>query len=393
MKHMLFYGLLGFVLSQPLLAAEHDHHDEHEHGEHEQAELRLTPAEQREFAIQLAQAGAGMIKKQLHLTGEVRVAPERLYHVVPRVSGIVLQVYKHLGETVKKGDLLARLSSRELADAKARFVAADSLLQLAETTLRREKRLHDENITAKRKYLKALQNQKEMSIKRKAAKQQLQALGLSASDIAAVLQNTDQDLTQYELHAPADGVIIEQHAVYGEVLDTRSRSFTLADLSRVWVNLTVYQKDLNLLHPGQPVRIRHRFGLSTDGMSNNSTIAWISPTLDEKTRSAIARVILDNAHGHWRPGLFVNAQVAIAEYPADIVVPLTALQTIDGKDVIFIRHDDGDFEPRNVILGRRDSEQVEILSGLQTGQTYVSRNAFALKAQMQKGEFGSGHHH
>jgi cobalt-zinc-cadmium efflux system membrane fusion protein len=373
---------------------EQNHDSEQEqHSEHDEPELKFSAAELQEFSIKLAQAKPGVISKARELTGEVIVAPERLYHVVPRVSGVVRKVFKHLGDTVKAGDLLAVLSSRDLADAKAKFVAADSLLQLAKLNLQREKKLYKEQITAKRNYHQARQAYAEMSIKRKAAKQRLLALGLTEQAIDSVLKSSDKDLTLYELRAPADGVIIEKHAVHGEVLETNTRSFTIADLSEIWVNLTVYQKDLSFIHKAQHVQISTRFGLSNDEITSSGTISWISPTLDEKTRSATARVVIDNPDGYWRPGLFVSGQVSVAESQADLVIPLSALQTVEGQTIVFVQHEDGDFEPQAVQTGRRDHQRVEILQGLKSGQTYVSQNAFAMKAQLQKGEFGEGHSH
>lgn len=384
--------LLAFMIicfSNPIIAEEHDENHEGQ----DLSELKLSDSELEEFAIELAQAGPGMIQQTLDLAGEVVVEPERLYHIVPRVSGVVRQVYKQLGDSVKDGDLLATLSSRELADAKAQFVAADSLLKLAEANLQRERKLYQEKITAKRDYLAARQAQAELSIKRKAAKQRLLALDLSEQSIRSLLQSSEKDLTLYPLRAPAGGAIIGKHAAEGELLETNTRSFTVADLSRVWVNLTVYQKDLPFIHPGQQVTINARYGLADHETSVSGTISWLSPTLDEKTRSATARVVIDNPDGVWRPGLFVNAKVVIAEARADIVVPLTALQTLEGRTAVFIQQDDGSFEPQPVTLGRRNQHRAEVLRGLRAGQTYVSRNAFALKAQMQKGEFGGHHHH
>jgi len=390
----LFILLFIVSFSELTIANEHGKQDAHEHGgDHEPAELSLSTAELKEFSIKLTQASSGVIKKTLDLTGEVVVEPKRLYHVVPRVSGVVLQVYKFLGDQVKAGDLLATLSSRELADAKARFVAADSLLKLANTTLQREYKLYREKITAESDYLAAKQAQAEKSINRKSAKQQLLALGLRKSAIQSILRDTDKDLTLYELRAPVDGIIISKHAVSGEVLGTNSRSFTVADLSQVWVNFIVYQQNLAFIHQNETVTVLSRFGLDGKELTTESRINWISPTLDEKTRSATARVVINNAEGQWRPGMFVSGKVTIAESPAMLVVPLTALQTIDGKKVVFIQHEDGDFGAQVVSLGRQDYRQVEILTGLQEGQTYVSENAFTLKAQLQKGEFGEGHHH
>lgn len=416
----LFTLILICVSPAMALAAEHEHHnteahehkahseephkhheDEHNshseesnhHEGHEEPELIFTAEQLTEFSIKLTQAGSGVINSTLTLMGEVIVEPERLYHVVPRVSGVVLQAFKQLGDRVKEGDLLATLSSRDLADAKVQFIAADSLLKLSNKNMQREHQLYKGNVSSKRKYLAAKQEQAEMLVKRNAAKQRLLALGLTKNSIHSVLQDADKDLTLYLLRAPADGIIIEKHAVQGEVLETNTRSFTLADLSRVWVNLTVYQKDLPLIHQGQQVQISTRFGMSSQEISSSSSIGWLSPTLEEKTRSATARVVIDNPDGNWRPGLFVSAQVAIAKNQVDIVAPLTALQTIDGQTIIFVEHEPGEFEAQPVVLGRRDFKQVEILQGLKPGQTYVSHNAFALKAQLQKGSFGHGHSH
>lgn len=275
------FFLFIFFTFQPLaFAEEHEHGHDHEqqgehngHDEHEEDALKFSSSELQEFNIKLAQAHAGVINKTLDLTGEVIVAPERLYHVVPRVAGVVREVYKYLGDHVKANDLLAVLSSRDLADAKAQFVAADSLLKLANSNLQRETKLYKEKITAKRNYFIAKQAQAEMSIKRKAAKQRLLALGLSENSIRTLLQSKDKDLTLYELRAPAEGVIIEKHAVRGEVLATNTRSFTLADLSQVWVNLTVYQKDLARIQRGQSVLISNRFDSSEQNVATQGVIS------------------------------------------------------------------------------------------------------------------------
>jgi len=366
-----------------------ENHKHEEHSEDEKPELIFSKAALEEFSIKLAQAKSGTIDKTLDLTGEVIVAPERLYHVIPRVSGAVRKVLKHLGEKVEKGELLATLSSRDLADAKAQYLAADSLFRLANENLKREQKLYKSQVSSKRIYLAAKQTQAEMSINRKAAQQRLKAIGFTK----ALSHNGDQDLTLYELRAPSDGIIIEKHAALGEVLDTETRSFTIADLSKVWVNLTVYQKDLPFIQQGQPVTISTRFGLMDKATTSNSHIRWLSPVLDERTRSATARVVINNQHGQWRPGLFVSGKVSIEQTKAAIVIPLSALQMIEGQTTVFVQHAQNEFEPQVVQTGRRDHQQVEVLQGLKLGQMYVSENAFVLKAQSQKSSFGHGHSH
>jgi cobalt-zinc-cadmium efflux system membrane fusion protein len=154
------------------------------------------------------------------------------------------------------------------------------------------------------------------------------------------------------------------------------------------VNLNIYQKDLVSIRKGQTVRIEIGHGIpSADGK-----IAWVGPQVDEGTRTAKARIELSNPDGSLRPGLFVTAKVAVGGSPVGLVVPKSALQTFEGKTVVFVRTDEG-FEPKPVELGRQNGTTVEILSGLTAGQTYAAEGSFTLKAQLSKGAFGDGHNH
>lgn len=374
-------------------STEKEHGAEEGHSEHQRnKELKFSSDELNEFSIELAQANSGSISETLSLSGEVIVAPDRLFHVHPQVAGMVRKVFKEIGDSVKENDLLATLSSRELAEAKAQLVAASSRLQLANANLKRERELYKKKVTAELEYLEAKQAQTEAAIDLKSAKQRLLALGLSNRNVTAVLRPNGDDLTRYELRAPTDGVIIGKHAVHGELLNTDTQAFTIADLNRVWVNLTVYQKDLPVIHEGQAVLIATRHGLSTGQSEFRGVIDWVSPTLSESTRSATARVILDNMDRRWRPGLFVNGTVAIAETEVEVVIPRSALQQVEDRTVVFVREGD-EFEPRPVKLGRADTRRVEIVQGLEPGETFVSKNAFTLKAQMSKSAFGGGHSH
>ena len=121
-------------------------------------------------------------------------------------------------------------------------------------------------------------------------------------------------------------------------------------------------------------------------------IAYVGPLVEEQTRRGIARVVLPNAKGKWRPGLFVTALLTVKETEVPLAVPKTAIQTIDGQLYLFIKTNEG-FEPVAVSVGKSDDRRVEILSGLTKGQQYVEEGAFVLKAQLLKSEFGDEHGH
>ena len=225
----------------------------------------------------------------------------------------------------------------------------------------------------------------------RAAERKLHIFGLNDDKIAALAENnqTDHaDVTRYEMRAPFDGVVVEKHIVLGEALKDDTEAFVVADLSSVWVNVRVYQKDLPVVRKGLPVVLSAGHSISMA----KGKIAWVSPRIDEHTRTALARVVLPNPDGYWRPGLFVTAKIAVDAIEVPLLVPKAALQTVADRLSVFVKTDEG-FEPKPVTLGRSTEMYAEVTKGLQPGQRYVTKGAFTLKAELGKGAFGDGHAH
>ncbi|RKZ47852.1 MAG: hypothetical protein DRQ48_03680 [Gammaproteobacteria bacterium] len=382
--YFLSYVFILFV-SCNAFANEDNEHGHEEEGEDHEEHIELSENEIKEFEIKIVKAESGSIKETLTVPGEVTLNPDRLVHIVPRVSGITKNVYKTLGERVETGDLLATLSSRELAEIKAETDAAKSRYELARATFDREKELRKEGLTSEREFLEAQQIRDNAYIEFNLNKQKLRAIGIEQNVSNC---NDDCDLTLYEIRSPADGIITEKHVVHGELLNEESRPFVIANLDQVWVNLTIYQKDLEKIQVGQQVQVVSGYNIP----DVDSEIVYISPNVSEETRSAAARVVIDNKDEKWRPGLFVSVVVTLSNITSDIVIPKTALETINNQSVVFIKNQEG-FEPHPVTLGRSDKNNIEVLEGLRAGDKYVAKNAFVLKAQMQKASFGDGHGH
>jgi len=224
---------------------------------------------------------------------------------------------------------------------------------------------------------------------RDSAQQRLHTLGLSPQQIENVPDESSVTLSHLEMRAPIGGTIIERHITKGEKLAGDATAFVIADLSEVWVHLTVYQKDLARVRRGQPVTIALVHGIP----DAQGTIDYVSPIVEEETRTATARVVLENPQGHWRPGVFVDAHVQTGKAQVPIRVPTTALQTMHDETVVFVESEDG-FRPQPVKVGRSDKDHVEITAGLAAGKRYVSKGAFNLKAELVKASFaGGGHAH
>lgn len=281
-----------------------EHHETEEHSE----AIKISDEVMKEFGIEVKEAGAGVIKNHIDLTGEIKAEPSKISHIVPRFPGIVQQVNKTVGERVSKGEVLAIIESNE-------------------------------------------------------------------------------SLTTYEVQSLLDGTIIEMHMTQGELIGTEAHAFTIADLDKVWAMLSVYQKDLDKIRIGQNSKVSIG-SIDTEEMGK---ISYLSPIVDEKTRTASARVILNNQSGKWRPGMFVTAKVYVSETKAQVVIEKTALQTIDDEPVVFVKEGEG-FIPQIVKVGKENDDNVEILSGLQAGQQYVSKGAFTFKAEVLKESFGGDEH-
>ncbi|KAA3616769.1 MAG: HlyD family efflux transporter periplasmic adaptor subunit [Calditrichaeota bacterium] len=271
--------------------------------------VQISDAELQEFGIELATAGPGKLAIHVSLPGEIIIPPDNLAHIHPRFAGIVKEVRKHIGDKVRKGDVLAVIESNE-------------------------------------------------------------------------------SLAEYQIKSLIDGTVVEKHFSLGEVVEGTDHGFVVANLSQVWAMLTLYQKDLPFVKTGQEVTI----SLGSEMEKSVGKIAYISPIIDEITRTAKARIILNNRKGYWKPGLFVTGSIATSESEVDVVIPKTALETFEGKTVVFVKNDEG-FEPREVIIGKTNHLNVEAISGIKSGDIFVSKGGFTLKSELQKGEMGEGHGH
>jgi cobalt-zinc-cadmium efflux system membrane fusion protein len=350
--------------------------------------VRLTAAELDEFEIRLATAAPGTLSVAVTLPGEVKVNQDRFAHIVPRIPGFVHSANKSVGDVVRAGEVLAVLDSRDLADTKSDYLAGLERLELAQATFQREESLFEKKISSEQEYLEARQGLAEARIALRSARQKLLALGFSEIYIEALPEQPEHALVHYELTAPISGAVIERHISQGEALSADADAFAIADLSTVWVDLNVFQQDLDLVREGQPVDL-----VTTGGqLRGQGTIHYVRPIVGEETRTAMARVVLGNEDGRWKPGLFVSGTITVDAVAVSLVVPRSALIALDEGTVVFVETDGG-LVPQPVTLGRETQTHVEITAGLTPGARYVARGGFALKAELEKGEHGEGHAH
>lgn len=210
---------------------------------------------------------------------------------------------------------------------------------------------------------------------------------VKAGDVLAIVE-ANESLAPYEVKSLISGTVIEKHITLGEFVSDQQDIYVIADLSSVWVNVTVYARDLERIRVGQTVAVEAA-GIAETA---EGKIDYVGPVVGEATRTSIARVVLPNAQGVWRPGLFVTARVRTETVEAPLVVADKAIQNVRGQTVVFVVEGDG-FRAQTVAIGRTDGEWTEILSGLRPGQDVAVQNSFILKSELLKSEAGHGHGH
>jgi len=203
-------------------------------------------------------------------------------------------------------------------------------------------------------------------------------------EVLATIES-NQSLTTYELKAPIDGTVIDRDGTLGEFAAEARPLFTIADLSTMWIDFAVYRRDFAKVRLGDAVSIDVEDG----GPPIEAKIDYVSPIGASDTQSSIARAVVPN-DGRLRPGLFVDGRVVLSAKPVDVAVRTSALQTLEGKTVVFVR--DGDtFAAREVELGGRDADWVEVTFGLLAGDVYAAKNSFVVKAEIGKGSAAHEH--
>ena len=191
---------------------------------------------------------------------------------------------------------------------------------------------------------------------------------------------SNESLSDYTIEAPMSGTVVTRPVNPGAAVDHESVLYTLADLSTVWLDFPIYVQQLGRIRRGQPVHVRAEGGNAGEA---TGTISYVGPVLDVDTRTTFGRVVLPNRGGQWQPGRLVNAAVILERVTVPTAVPEDAIVRMGSGAAVF-RADSTGFEMQPVTPGRSDGTTTEILSGLERGARIVTRNAFLVKAELEK---------
>jgi cobalt-zinc-cadmium efflux system membrane fusion protein len=372
----------------------HAEGEAHGHDEEGEGKIKMTAEQAKLQDITLAKVEGGILSRHLLVPGTISQDADRIARVPARVAGTVAEMRKRLGEDVAKGEVVAVLDSREVAEAKSDFLTSTVKADLEKTNFDRQQALWDKRISAESAFLNARAAYSEATLRVDLARQKLSALGLNAAEVAASAKKDEttptlSTLRRYELRSPLAGRIVERKVDVGTKVGSEGDPadvYTVADLSSLWIELSVPTTELSKVREGARVTIVG----GDDASRAGGKVVFVSPILNPETRSARVIVALPNKEMAWRPGTFVTTEVEIAQDKVKVRLPKSAIQTIAGEKVAFLRTSEG-FEKREVTIGKADDDAFEILSGLEPGDEVAVANSFILKAELGKPEADDDH--
>lgn len=345
--------------------------------------IKLTPEQIQVARITLVNVDKAELVRRTVVPGTIVPHADRIAHVSVRLSGTVAELRKRIGDLVVQGDVLAVLESREVADAKSDYLAARLTNELQQDLFRRDKVLWENKFATEQTYLRSRASAAQAKVALDIARQKLVAIGLTESEIASLPSQPEQSLHFQPVLAPIAGRVVERRVELGVAVGRDSLEtelFVISDLSTVWVELAVGGNELPGIVDGQRVTVTARNG----AQKTEGRVIFISPMLDKETRTARVVAEIDNRDGQWRPNSFVNASIASDARPVALAVPVSALQSINGQRVVFVRTPDG-FEKRPVVLGHSDEQIAEVTGGLKPWESVADSNTFLLKSELLKG--------
>ena len=360
-----------------------DHKDHDEPGD-----LAMTSSQIEAAQIEIGAAAHGTVAQQLAAPGVVMIDQDRVARIPAKVVGTVAQLRKKLGDRIEKGETVAILDSREVADAKSEYLSASVAFDLQKTLFERTEALWNKKIATEQAYLQARATYVAAELRTGLARQKLVALGFDGPTIASLQPGATPDLRQYPVQSPIAGRVIERKVDVGAAVggnNDPSELYTVADLSSLWVDLSVPIADLDRVREGQAVTMA-----APGGREARGKIVFIGPVLNQETRAARVLASLPNPDLAWRPGAYVAAKIDLTQGSVAVLVPRGAIQTIEGKATVFVRTDKG-FERRSVTLGKADGNRIEIAAGLNAGERIAATNTFLLKAELGKSEAAHDH--
>ena len=342
--------------------------------------VRIEEGMLRDLRITLDEVESRPGGEQITLLGELDVDQRAYAEVGVPVPARVTRLLVNAGQTVRRGQTLAELTSPELGQARAEYLSAEARVRLADAALERKRGLAAERIVPLREVQEAESQAAEARAGLRTARAAIGAFGVEppSTDTAEATAST------FVLRALVSGSVIERRAVVGQMLDPSTAAFRIGDLSTLWLTVHAFERDAVRIQNGAAARIVFP---ALPGRDFQGKVVLAGQAVESESRTVPIRIDVENMSGVLRPGMSATAVLPVGASDASILsVPVAAVQRVRNDWCVFLPKGEGTFEIRRIGRGRDLAGEVEVLSGLRAGEQIVVDGAFLLKAQAERGE-------
>jgi len=369
-------SLLVLVGPLWLQAAEREHVDHEGHGHeagetheaHEEASIRLTAEQQTMAGIEVDTLQPRYVVGELRAPGEMQLNAYATSRVAPRIVAQIIERQAQLGDAVEQGAPLVTMSSVEMAQAQGDLL-------VAEREWRRVSKLGRE-VVAEQRYT-------ETRIAREQARARVSAFGMTEDEIRQLVATGKAELAngRFQLLAPQAGTVIRDDFIVGELVEPGHMLFEISDESLLWVEARLTPDEATRVAVDAPATVL------VGKQKVEGRVSQVHHALDENTRTLGVRIEVPNPDDRLHPGLFVEARIASGTTGLVLAVPEDAvLRSPDGDWQVFVEHEPGEFEPREVEVLRTSAGQA-VIEGVVPGTRVVTRGAFFLQSELAKSGF------
>lgn len=328
----------------------------------------FSPAFRERAAIAFTKAERVPFKPMVRVVGTVSFNPSYVAAIGTRMRGTVRRTFKYEGDRVAANEALAEVESAELGEAQATIAQTEATQKAAEMHARREHELLDKGLTTAREAEVASSELATSSAGLRAAQQRVKALGGNGT------------FGLFVLRTPIGGHVVERHIAPGQSVDSNVVGYKVADLAHLWIELSVFERDIGAVHVGDDAEVTP---LAQPSAQIDGRVAHVGELIDPTTRSTQVRVTVDHPKYHLRVGQSVQATIRSAAAERDaLLVPQSAVIYVDGKPTVFVAEGDDRARAVTVRLGGTDGTHHEILEGVEAGQQVASTGVFALKSEL-----------
>jgi cobalt-zinc-cadmium efflux system membrane fusion protein len=322
----------------------------------------------------------------LVVLGKITYNQNRFARITPLAAGIIRNVLVDVGDPISEGQVLAELVSPDVARAKSEYKSALANVALKQLAYTREKKLVEKRISSQNEYEQALAEYQVAKSIKDATWQQLLNLGLPEGQIHK-LNEIESSSSYLPILAPFTGTLVSRSAVVGEAVKPGDTLFELADISSMWIELSVPEDRISLVKVNDPIEANFDV---LPGVSIRGQLVWLSSSIDERTRMMKARAVIPNTASQLKHGMFGKISILSEESSKVLFAPGDALHRFNEKNIVFIKLSDDLYEARRINGSKKDGGVLELLEGVAPHEELVVNHSFTLKSEFLKSRLGAG---